>query len=136
MKPSDDERNDLRQYRKKAGLTVVAVRLDLDTDGFTYEKWGGKQCCKAGDWIVNNDGDTYTVDAETFANTYEEVGHGTFAKTSSVWARKMTKGGSIRTKEGTTRYEKGDYVVYNDREGRDGYAVSSEKFEELYELVE
>jgi hypothetical protein len=28
-----------RRYRKKAGELVVAVRLDLDTKGFTYTKW-------------------------------------------------------------------------------------------------
>ncbi|MCP5004175.1 MAG: hypothetical protein GY941_09585, partial [Planctomycetes bacterium] len=42
----------LRRYRKKATANVIAVRLELDTDGFTYRKWGGEQFCKAGDWIV------------------------------------------------------------------------------------
>jgi hypothetical protein len=37
---------------------VIAVRLDLETDGFSYRKWGDTQRCKAGDFIVSNDGDT------------------------------------------------------------------------------
>ena len=45
-----------RQYRRKGQTTVVAVRLGLETDGFTYHKWGGAQRCKAGDWLVDNGG--------------------------------------------------------------------------------
>jgi hypothetical protein len=56
-----------RRFIKRADQFVVAVQLDLDTDGFTYQKWGIVQRCKPGDWIVNNDGDYYTVDKETFA---------------------------------------------------------------------
>lgn len=51
-------------------MPVVAVPLELETDGFTYEKWGSVQRCKAGDWVVNNGGDIYTVDRQTFERTY------------------------------------------------------------------
>jgi len=44
-------------YVKREAQTVAAVQLDLDTKGFTYEKWGSTQTCKPGDWIVSNDGD-------------------------------------------------------------------------------
>jgi len=126
----------LRQYRKKAGNEVAAVRVDLDTDGFTYEKWGGTQQCKAGDWIVFNKGDTYTVDADTFDDTYSEVRPGLYLKTTTIWATEASQAGSIRTKEGSTKYEKGDYIVYNDKDGQDGYAISKDKFDELYELLD
>ena len=56
-----------RRYRKRADQFVVAVRLDLEGAGFRYRKWGGEQQCKAGDWVVDNDGEVYTVDAESFA---------------------------------------------------------------------
>ena len=128
--------DELRQYRRKAGNEVVAVRLDLDTTGFTYEKWGDTQQCKAGDWIVFNNGDTYTVDADTFADTYEEVRPGLYSKTATIWARRASEAGSIRTKEGLTNYEAGDYVVYNDPDGRDGYAITKDKFDDLYELLD
>jgi hypothetical protein len=127
--------DELEQYRKRPGNEVVAVRLDLDTDGFSYRKWGGKQRCKAGDWIVCNDGDTYTVDADSFSRTYEKVGPGLYLKTAPVWAIKVESAGSIRTKEGSTSYEAGDYIVYNDPNGKDGYAVSQERFEKQYETV-
>lgn len=135
MTKRDPDPVDLRQYRKKAGNEVVAVRLDLDTDGFTYEKWGGTQRCKPGDWIVFNNGDTYTVDAKTFANTYEEAGPGSFLKITPVFATKAIKSGTIRTKEGSTKYQQGDYIVYNDVDGLDRYAVSAKKFEDMYEAI-
>ena len=124
---------ELRKYTKKPTSCVVAVQLDLDTEGFTYQKWGGPQRCKAGDWLVLNDGDTYTVDQETFSDTYELVSPGVFVKDSPVWARAAQAPGEIHTKEGVTQYAAGDYLVYNDPAGEDGYAVTKASFEAMYD---
>jgi hypothetical protein len=124
-----------RIYRKKEARVVVAVRLDLDTRGFTYRKWGDTQTCKRGDWLVDNDGDIYTVDAETFDRTYCRVAPGHYVKSAPVWAEIAESAGSIRTKEGTTHYGRGAYLVYNDADSKDGYAVEAEKFESMYEPV-
>ena len=110
--------------------------MDLDCEGFTYEKWGGTQRCKAGDWIVNNAGDTYTIDAEIFAKTYREIGPGTYEKDVPVWAERAKVAGKIPTKEGSTAYEAGDMLVFNDAERIDGYAMSAETFESLYEAAD
>ena len=126
----------LQQYRRKEKTTVVAVRLDLDTDGFTYEKWGGVQRCKRGDWLVDNGGDVYTVDGKTFAATYRQVNPGVYEKVGTVWAERATAAGTIRTNEGSTDYGSGDYLVFNDAQRKDGYAVSAEKFRALYVAVE
>ncbi len=75
--------NDLpppRRYRRKPGHYVIAIRLDLDTGGFHYRKWGGQQHCKPGDWLVFNQGDIYTVDAEVFARIYRQTGPGQYGK--------------------------------------------------------
>lgn len=122
-----------KRYRKRADLTVTAVRLDLDTDGFTYRKWGGLQTCKAGDWLVNNQGETYTVDAQSFAASYREVSPGVYFKHGEVWAAVAEHDGVIPTKEGGTHYRAGDYLVYNQDQEEDAYAVSSEVFEAQYE---
>jgi hypothetical protein len=122
-----------RKYVKRGDQFVVAVQLDLDTEGFTYRKWGGTQTCKPGDWLVSNDGDTYTVDQDSFARTYRATGPGTYVKTTPVWAEVAGTTGEIRTKEGATRYGKGDYLVYNEPDGKDGYAMSSEAFTRMYE---
>jgi hypothetical protein len=123
---------DRAQYRRRDETDVIAVRLDLETDGFTYRKWGGAQVCKRGDWLVDNAGDVYTVDAETFARTYAPVGRGVYRKTAGVWAERATADGAIRTKEGVTHYRAGDWLVFNDADGADGYAMEEEAFRRLY----
>ena len=123
---------ELTRYVKKKASRVAAVQLDLETDGFTYRKWGGTQTCKAGDWIVNNGGDVYTVDRDTFARTYREVSPGIYEKVAPVWAEVAEQTGQIETKEGMTHYEAGDYLVYNNESRKDGYAVTASKFEEMY----
>jgi hypothetical protein len=113
---------------------VIAVRLALDTDGLIYRKWGGEQRAKPGDWIVDNEGDVYSVDAEVFAGTYQKTGPGTYVKTTPVWATRAESPGTVKTKEGGTDYQPGDYLVSNNSDGSDEYAMTAEKFEELYTL--
>jgi hypothetical protein len=121
---------------KRVGTLVVAVQLDLDTRGFTYSKWGGEQACKPGDWIVNNGGDVYTVDRDTFARTYRAESPGLYRKVAPVWAEVAGHDGSIKTKEGVTHFKAGDYLVFNDEKGEDGYAVTAPSFEAMYESLE
>src|SRR5213595_912322 len=91
-----------RRYTRRPDRSVAAVRLALDTDGFVYRKWGGEQRAKPGDWIVDNDGDVYTVDADVFARTYRRTAVGAYVKTTPVWAERATHTGSVKTKEGST----------------------------------
>ncbi|HRO59286.1 MAG TPA: hypothetical protein PK177_08995 [Burkholderiaceae bacterium] len=122
-----------RRYRRKPDQFVVAVRLNLDTDGFAYRKWGGEQRCKAGDWLVDNDGDVYTVAADVFERTYRNRGPGQWIKTTPIWATQASEAGEVATTEGRTRYEASDYVVSNNEDGSDAYAISAAKFEQTYE---
>ena len=124
------------KYVKRSDQVVVAVQLALETTGFTYRKWGGVQTCKAGDWIVNNGGDVYTVDRATFERTYRHVETGTYIKTTPVWAEVAREAGSVQTKEGVTSYSAGDYLVFNEEQGGDAYAVSADKFEAMYQRAE
>lgn len=133
MSTNETSNTPLAEYRKKPEQAVVAVRLDLDTDGFCYRKWGGTQQCKAGDWLVTNGDETYTVDADSFAATYEQIAKGRYRKTASVWAMQAQSAGSIPTREGESCYAPGDYLVSNDPDGIDTYAVSKERFEATYE---
>jgi hypothetical protein len=104
--------------------------------GFTYQKWGGVQQCKADDWIVRNGGDVHTVDRETFERTYRQVGAGTYVKITLVRAEVARESGCVQTKEGATHYHAGDYLVFNEQHGSDAYAVSAERFEAMYERGE
>ena len=124
-----------RQYQKKRNQPVIAVRLDLDIDTLKYHKWGGLQRAKRGDWLVDNDGDVYTVDARTFARTYKRLQQGIYVKITPVWAEVATERGRIQTKEGASEYERGDYIVYNNRNGGDGYCVAAKKFKAMYKPI-
>ena len=125
-----------QRYVRRPDRSVAAVRLALETDGLVYRKWGGEQRAKPGDWIVDNDGDVYTVDAAVFERTYRRIGPGAYVKTTPVWAEQAQEAGSVSTKEGATAYQSGDYLVSNDADGSDEYAVEKEKFESLYELAD
>jgi len=122
------------RYRKKADQFVIAVQLDLAMNGFTYRKWGAKQRAKRGDWLVDNGGDVYTVDRKVFAKTYKHLRSGTYLKTTPVWVEVAITPGSIKTKEGESRYRKGDYLVFNNRNGTDGYCMTATKFRAMYTL--
>ena len=123
----------MRQYIKKRKGLVVAVQINLDTDGLVYQKWGGKQMAKPGDWLVNNNGEIYSIDQESFAATYVMNSLGLYYfKSTPVWAEIATSDGGITTKEGVTQYKAGDYLVYNNENGTDGYAMSVEQFESMY----
>jgi hypothetical protein len=121
------------RYKKKVTSFVTAVQLNLETKGFVYSKWGGEQVCRRGDWLVNNNGDTYTVSLQSFAKTYQFVSPGVYVKSAPVWAEVAEKAGKVKTEEGETAYKAGDYLVFNNEDGTDGYAMSPEKFESMYE---
>jgi hypothetical protein len=138
-------KNELKRYRRRGNTTVTAIPLDLVAKSdkqpgdplFTYHKWGHIQTAKSGDWLVTNGGDVYTVDRETFENTYTPTGTpGQYMKTGTVWAKRATEPGTIQSKEGLTQYRAGDWLVYNDPRQQDGYAVSADRFFDLYESEE
>jgi hypothetical protein len=121
------------RYVKRVTQFVSAVQIDLEMDDFTYRKWGGTQRCKRGDYLVNNHGDTYTVDREIFERIYQSTGPGIYVKKTPVWAEVSQKPGEVRKNEGATHYKTGDYLVYNEPDGGDAYAVAKQDFERMYE---
>ena len=122
-----------QRYRRRPDQAVNAVRLALDFDGFSYRKWGDVQRAAAGDWLVDNGGDVYTVAAQTFERTYKQTGPGRWIKSAPVWAEQAKQAGSVATQEGRTHYKAGDWLVSNGEDGSDAYAISAAKFEQLYE---
>ena len=138
------------RYKKKSNQYVIAVQLNLDTDGFTYRKWGAEQRCKSGDlifdgspgdlksgdWVLDNKGDFYSVDKDVFERTYRQVKPGYYVKSTPIWAEVATLAGSVITKEGKSHYQAGDYLVSNNEDGTDAYCISADKFESMYELDE
>ena len=86
-----------------------------------------------GDWLVDDDGDIRTVDSDVFAATYRRVGHGQYRKITPVWVERAAEAGSVETKEGWTHFGPGDYVVSNNPDGTDAYAMNAETLDSLYE---
>ena len=125
-----------KRYRKREEQVITAVQLNLDTPGFSYDKWGGKQQCQQGDWIVENNDECYTITAASFADTYTCVGPGRYLKVATVRAEPATSSGQIRTREGSTQYNAGDYIVHNNDDGTDSYAVEKERFERMYQPLD
>lgn len=122
----------LKKYKKKKPQIVTGVQLKLDTKGFNYIKWGGEQFCKPGDWLVNNQGECYTVDQESFELTYSEVAPGQYIKTAPIWAKQTDTAGLISTKEGKSAYKAGDYITCNNADGTDTYTIPKDQFEKTY----
>jgi hypothetical protein len=122
-----------RRFRPREQRLVAAVRLALDTDGLRYRKWGGEQLAKAGDWLVDNGGEVYTVDAGSFERTYARRSLGVYEKTAPVWAERADAAGSVATKEGRSAYGAGDWIVSNDEAGTDAYVIDAASFENRYE---
>jgi hypothetical protein len=122
-----------QRYRPRPDRPVAAVQMNLETAGLHYRKWGGEQHGKPGDWLVDNGGDVYTVDATSFARSYRRTGVGTYVKVSCVWAERAAADGHVDTFEGRSAYAAGDYVVSNNEDGTDAYAVPAQRFEAAYE---
>lgn len=125
-----------QRFRRRPDQAVVAVQLKLETEGLRYRKWGHEQFAKPGDWLVDNGGEVYTVDADSFARTYREVARGAYVKCTPVWAARAETAGLVSTKEGATAYAAGDWIVSNREDGSDAYAIGAAKFESLYEADE
>ena len=128
--------NRAREYRKRDNRSVIAVQLDLQFEQFNYQKWGDTQRALPGDWLVCNQGDTYTVDAEVFAKTYTQVAPGQYKKTATVWAWQASEQGAVKTIEGSTAFSAGDYLIADAEGAEPDYAISNEKFLQLYQPVE
>ncbi|MFK7997116.1 MAG: hypothetical protein AB8B87_23480 [Granulosicoccus sp.] len=121
------------RFQRKEDTLVSAIRLKLEFSSLEYQKWGDNQRALPGDWLVDNDGDVYTVAADSFAQTYENVSPGRWRKCTHIWATQALVDGSVETQEGRSHYKAGDWIVSNDEAGTDAYAISAEKFQRLYE---
>lgn len=123
----------LKRYRRREKTTVTAVQIDLETEGFNYRKWGGVQIARAGDWLVNNNGNVYTIDREAFEQTYTATGPGVYEKIGPVWAREAQADGQVKSTSGFSGYSAGDMIVFRDTDELDGWAMNAEEFNRLYE---
>ncbi|MGQ7787939.1 PGDYG domain-containing protein [Nesterenkonia sp. K-15-9-6] len=88
---------------------------------------------KPGDWIVDDDGQQWSVDAEVFAETYEAVSEGRYRKTGEVRARQIAQPTSLETLEGSDQLDAGDWVVQN--ASGECWGVSDARFRRRYQVL-
>ena len=122
------------KFKKCATITAVQINLELQGGTIQYEKWGGIQTAKQGDWLIYGNGDTYTCDKKVFENTYEQVGPGEYRKTTTIEAVIADEDGVVKTIEGESVYKKGDYIVTNI--GGDKYCIDPVEFNDIYVKAE
>ena len=58
-----------------------------------------------------------------------------YRKIAAVWARVAQAKGTIRSEEGETEYEPGDYVAFHAPDAELGWAVTPVKFLERYDVA-
>lgn len=121
-------------YRTRGDQTVTAVQLNLEFKQLDFQKWGGPQRALPGDWLVYNNGDTYTVEQSVFAQTYQLISPGQYRKTSTIWAWPADAPGTVATLEGHTAYQAGDYLVCELESSEPSYAIAADVFERQYRV--
>ena len=105
-------------------------------DSFTYRKGGGVRLAFAvHEPISGGCRLTYTINREVFERTYSMVycvSPSLVRITPSDSARACPNRRHLFVQAGADAA--GDMIVFNDPEGRDGYAMSAETFSKLYDL--
>ena len=76
------------------------------------------------------------VSASSFSHSYEPDGPGLYRKVAPVWAFVADTDGVVPSEEGSTRYEAGDYVVFQSPEHELGWAMGPDEFTRTYEPAE
>jgi hypothetical protein len=122
-----------KRYRERADRFVTAIRMNLETDCFVRR--GSSLLLAIGDWLVYDGNSTYMVDAELFAEKYRLIGYaGRYAKIATVWVEVADRYGQMMTKDGVCEYAPGDRLVFHDPGEEEGFCMSPEEFERIYEL--
>ena len=118
-----------RSYRSVA--VVDAVRLTEDSEWATAN--GDPLSASAGDWMLSDGGDHWSVAPDVFAASYEPVGDGRYAKTATVTAIQLTAPFAVDTLEGVATGAAGDWLVRNPT--GECWPVPAETFSKRYELA-
>lgn len=91
---------------------------------------GSALSARAGDWLITDGVQEWTVEADIFARTYRRLPDGRFAKDAPVDAVRTDRPLDVPTLEGVARAEAGDWVL----RGVDGelWPVSDAYFRSTY----
>ncbi|WP_175616190.1 PGDYG domain-containing protein [Mycobacterium sp. GA-1841] len=118
--------------RYRSTIIVGAVQIQQESDWTTAR--GDPLQMAAGDWWVTDDrGDRWSVAADVFAQTYEQLPDGRYRKAAQVVATELTETVTVQTLEGLATAEPGDWLVRNP--GGECWPVPAADFSRRYEKV-
>ena len=117
-----------QRYQRRGEVT--AEKRSRAWDWIT--KSGEMMHAGAGDWAVTgDDGRQWSVDAEVFDSTYENVGPKRYRRAGTVLARRAQRRETIATMEGDAVAEEGDWIVQG--EGGEQWPVHDGHFRASYQ---
>lgn len=96
-----------RRYRPTA--VVRATRLASPRVWRTAR--GSALSAAAGDWLVTDGAEEWTVAPDIFRRTYRRLADGRFVKQEPVRAARLDRSAEVPTLEGVARAEAGDWVL-------------------------
>lgn len=120
----------LRDARRYRPTTVVrATRLARPRSWRSAR--GSELSAAAGDWLVTDGAEEWTVVPDVFARSYRRLPDGRFAKDAPVAAVRLERATEVSTLEGVARAEPGDWLL----SGVDGevWTVTDAYFRSHYE---
>lgn len=127
--PAAYEPNDQWQEYKRVG-TVKAVRI-LEPEHWTTPS-GQRLTARAGDWMIwDDDGSTWSVDAEVFAQAYRRVHRDRWERVGCVHARRASDGEKISTLEGPVTASETEWILRGPK--GEYWAVPDAHFRATYE---
>ncbi|MGH3960339.1 hypothetical protein [Mycobacterium sp.] len=110
---------------------VGTVIADQRNTPWTWASRSGETMrANAGDWAVQDDGESWSVRDDIFQATYELVGGRQWRRRGQVLARRAQPGETLKTLEGSVTAADGDWVV----RGADGeqWPVPGDEFAQRY----
>ena len=112
--------------------TVIAEQRNTR---WTWTSQSGETMqANAGDWQVEDDGETWSVRDDIFRTSYEHVAGNQWRRRGDVLARPARPGETIETLEGATTAADGDWVVRG--AGGEEWPVPARDFAERYTELE
>jgi len=112
----------------------IVVRATCAEQDSTWTTRRGDQLSSAtGDWWVTDGEERWSVEADVFTATYENVGGDRYRKVATVTAVQLDRTVSITTLEGTATGLAGDWLVCNP--SGETWPVTGEVFTRRYEVA-
>lgn len=128
------EQRALLHDRGRVFLPTSVVRvIQLDAPLTWNADHGSTMQAQPGDWLVQSEGDTWSVEDGIFRVTYEHLRDDLYRKVTPVLAVELPAAGTVLSREGMVEAEQGDLLVCNVT--GECWSMPKEKFFQRYAVV-